>query len=572
MSACDQQLQPSATAVAKTSDKTEVSRARYVSKPCLFVLGHATLLLLMIPVLVGLRAILMLIGQRGADFVATFQVVLQIANFTMSIFSALNVGVFPQVAVASSANAYAHIGSIFRISSALAVVCGTAGALMMALLRKELFELFSKESERKTIIRLGEDALVLVSASLLPWLLLNTLASVYKGLGYMVQLVTISCMHLVVVCAFVLIMYHDHGLVAFGWGNIVGSSLSYFLLAGYLLCRRRNAHLYKFCAWSRTDVEAFKGILRMLGWVSVRSVFVQLQKLVSVALVTRLGLFYGAVYPVLGVRMASAYGAAVAIGYYLVPFLCSRLWGRNLRVLAFQLFTDYYKLGLSIALAATLYFSILGKSNLERQVADVVEEAEDVGAEIITWQVYTIFLMQCTVRALAQLYDGACIALEEVKGCAIAVIVGFAVFSVIAVAGRESFELIFFAELMFFAFRSVVLHCCLLRNNWSPLRNFPGDLILEAEWQDQLNQARQKHWFLFPLRRVYLSYVTTCLMATFDSRQAGQGDIDVVNVKHVQHPAPELEGDSSPPASAKRDSPTKASCDSMPVPIIEDVA
>ena len=71
-----------------------------------------------------------------------------------------------------------------------------------------------------------------------------------------------------------------------------------------------------------------------------------MRQLLLVALVTRLGLLYGAVYPVLGLRMAYAYGPAVVIGYFFVPFLCSRLWGRRLHSLALHLLTDYCKLGL----------------------------------------------------------------------------------------------------------------------------------------------------------------------------------------------------------------------------------
>merc|ERR1712166_1495543 len=98
------------------------------------------------------------------------------------------------------------------------------------------------------MIHLGENTLILSAICFLPTLIQAMLTSVYQGLGYIPQLLPIGCLYLVIALAFIFVMFDDYGLVAFGWGDLVGTILSCSLQALYLTRFSANRQLYRFCS------------------------------------------------------------------------------------------------------------------------------------------------------------------------------------------------------------------------------------------------------------------------------------------------------------------------------------
>ena len=92
----------------------------------------------------------------------------------------------------------------------------------------------------------------------------------------------------------------------------------------------------------------------------------------------------------------------------------------------------------SHCLSVLLRFIAQGRDGLRAGIGTVVEEANAADFDMITHYVFATFLLQAPLRTIAMLFDGACIALEQVKGSAVAVLAGFIVTLVIAILGNEN--------------------------------------------------------------------------------------------------------------------------------------
>jgi Na+-driven multidrug efflux pump len=335
----------------------------------------------------------------------------------------------------------------------------------MYVLRENLLRLFSKESEQDRVIELGETLLICFAFNSIPSQVQTMTGAVYTGLGFIPQLALINIIGLAIVLVFLFPFYDEHGLQAFGWGCLVSSFLSDCALFAYLTGFKKRRELYELCAWT-WDIAPFKSILSSLGWVGVRSVFVQLRYLVSVVLVTRMGLLYGAIYPVLQVRMAFATGASIAVAFFFLPVLCSRLWGGNQKTVALHLFSAYFKLGVCIALMVILLFAWGGKKALQEHLEDVVDEVAAADTDIINGDIFGLFLVQCLFRSVCIMYDGACITFRQDKWSGIAAVVSLVIYLPFVLIGHDSFEAIFAGEVVYFVVRASMLHWFLHKLGW----------------------------------------------------------------------------------------------------------
>jgi len=322
-------------------------------------------------------------------------------------------------------------------------------------------------------------------------------------------------------------LYDAHALMSMAWAFAASEAWGFFALAAFIFGRKHRRDRYAMCNCVGSQVSTTLKILSSLSWLSLRSVLGNVRLLISVVLMTRIGLAEGASYAVLRTKTFFCVGVCQMLGYGFL-FVASRFWGSGQKQIALYFLDVLNLIVLPIGAFFALFWGSLGQRSLLSGIAD------DLDAQSIMnpW-VFSVFLLSQVVRAKYALAISAIVTIGEQRNVALIHVAAFVVYLALALPGMSAFHFVYGAELAYYlvALFFIEWRLKIVGYRHCMYFSFPANLDLTSEWQEELQFKRN----VVSRLCIFLSYLSRCLVTTFT-------DPDVIRIfggqKCSAEPAP----------------------------------